>query len=262
MRVRLKGLSTLVALVALMALVGGVLPAHADPVSGPPTFPEGGSPAEGHAEARIALTPHLPLFPCGTSFPQLEIPNKSLDAVKTYPDWDSDKYDPCYGNIYQPGGLNVNNATLNLEGVNLSNNTPYSVKGSSGVFDAHYTYAEPCQISPSGSKSSTTGEAIGWTKVTASAGGLPIGVYGLAPVTSAVFQAKFWWSRVGVTAVVRIADAYVELVAGGQTIVLRDTGAVGLATAIFIPAGGLPDCNNPNHKDPNAVVIVSVAAGS
>lgn len=198
--------------------------------------------------AAALLSPRLSDgFPCGDS----SLP--ALDALAKYATGNSTGYSQCpNGLIWSSGGaVNVGNTTG--QGV-AADGSAYAVAGLAGTFDAKYSYSEPCQPANSGTQAAGTGEAIGtlWTQGGAS------GRYGNYSVTSGKVQAKFWWSRVGLTAIIGLKDVTITLqtTGPGTTRVIHDVKARGIAAAVFIPTDP-PDCAKQKVPGANGIIIAS-----
>lgn len=201
--------------------------------------------------AAAALSPHLTNgFPCQPSAPANILP--AFDALARYAQNQSVTYTGCSGDIYSTAQGAINSGTTAGSGVNAGDaNTPYSVAGANGTFSATYTYAEPCQQVGS-MQEALSGEANGTLTVS----GTATGRYGSASVTSGSTSARFWWSRVGLTAVVGLRDITITLSTTAGTKVIHETTARGLAAAVFIPTQS-PNCANVAVPPANAIIIAS-----
>jgi hypothetical protein len=227
--------ATLLAMLALVAVLAtGVMPAGAAPGAG------------------AGLTVLSPLldngFPCqGGGGP----------VVHSFQKWIANQpgLDPsiCTGSIYTAGGGAQNSASFAGAGVA---GQPYSIAGTGSISGA-YLYSEPCQATPAGNEAGT-GEAYGTLTLTLNTA---IGNFGATPITNGSVKVNFWWSRVGLTAIVGIRG--VELKANNGAITVNDANALGAAAAIFIPASA-PNCNQPGVPGPGAINILSgtLTAGS
>lgn len=167
---------------------------------------------------------------------------------------------PCTGTIY-PGST----ATFFGSGTTPTGGT-YSF-GGSGTIAGSYFYSEPCQTTQVGD-TPVSGESYGAPGAPDLNGGLTltlptaVGVVDQTPVTSAVVRVAFWWSRVGVTAVVGIRNIRSTIQPGNITI--NDANATGLAAAVFVPVNQ-PACTGgpfPTHPGDVEIVSPSLTTGS
>ncbi|MCA1838921.1 MAG: hypothetical protein ABR507_01120 [Actinomycetota bacterium] len=157
-----------------------------------------------------------------------------------------------YGHLLSASGPG-NTANFSGSGVDSGSGRAFSVHGT-GSISGSYTYSEPCQVVGPAGKQSGTGEAQGTLTISLTTGGgvvnnIPFVASGVSPIKIAV---HFWWSRVGVTAVVGIRGANVT--AGSQT--ANDPDATGLAGALFVPTES-PNCNDANHPAEGSINIFS-----
>lgn len=228
-------------------------------------MPAGAAPGVGASVQGIS--PHLTSgFPCQAT--QVESP--ALDALQQYAGAAADNnYNPCVGDINPGGAAGVGNLATFAGVGRTAAGEPYALQVR-GTLTGNYTYSEPCQETPAG-REAGTGEARGLqsenlgTPTSPIPGGLTIsgtgaGVINGAPVTNASVTVDFYWSRVGLTAIVGVRN--VTLVVNGVN-KGSDPAARGLAAAAFIPAQS-PNCNAPSVPAAGAINIYSgtITAGS
>lgn len=227
-----------------LVALGGALTASALLVSS--AVPAGALPTPGTSASVTAISPNLNGKPSDPSlldgFPCEGGGDAALDAITEFAAGRNVSY-LCSGTINTSGVPVVGNlATFSGAG------TWGSFTGT-GTISGIYTYSEPCQTTPAG-KESGTGEASGTLTLTLSG----TGVFGVQPITSAVISLNFWWSRVGLSAVVGIKGATITTAKGTA----NDPEATGLSAAVFIPTKS-PNCNAVGHPAPADINIFSGA---
>ena len=231
---RLAGTRTTLA--ALATAVAGLMLAGG-------TGPAGALNAGGGTGVTL-LSPNLTSnFPCnggGSGLP--------MDAISRYAAGNSNGYS-CGGSLYTTIGNGVPNvAAFSGSGhdVAVPGNT-FSFTGAGSV-SSSYTYTEPCQAVVPGSPGAEWGDAHGTLVLSVRGSGL----FNTTPIDSATISTEFWWSRVGLTAVVALKGSTVSTPAGSLT----DPDARGVAPAIFIPTEA-PNCTTANVPAAGSVIIAS-----
>ncbi|MDQ1403168.1 MAG: hypothetical protein QOG03_1484 [Actinomycetota bacterium] len=207
--------------------------------------PSGAAPGAGGSQAATVFSPSLnSKFPCAGGGG-----GQPLDAIGKYPSGAAAGYS-CAGTIYSTLGPGTGrNVTTFVGGASGGGHT-FSFAGQ-GALSGNYGYTEPCQTGPDGSNGATYGDAQGTLTITVTGTGL----FDTTPITSATISSGFWWSRVGLSAVIGLKGATVTTSAGS----VSDPGAQGISAAAFIPASGLPDCSNANIPAAGSIVISSGA---
>lgn len=202
-------------------------------------LPAGAAQEAGVGTGGAVLSPNLTSnFPCGSAF-------LAFDAIIKYVGNDTTGYG-CSGTIYADALTAPNRAVFSGHG-KTSALAPFSVTGV-GSIAAAYTYAEPCQDVDGAGPAPTeavTGEAIGTLTLSLNPAVTSGGVGPTNVITN------FWWSRVGLTAIVGLRG----LTASG-TLNATDANAAGLAAAIFIPTAS-PNCLSPSVPDAGDIIIAS-----
>lgn len=282
--IRMRCGPVLMALGLGVILATGAFPAgaHQSSYSGavPPVYnPWPADRASGVVHFSATLSPDLEVFPCGPETPE-------GDATKLYtttlandpnnPDWDSDRYDPCYGDLYTLGeGASTSSGRLHkgggtwhgTNGVGGDDESFSWTSMSSTDLSANFTHVEPCidrdgPVGPLG-PTATTGEAIGWISIKTPTN--PGSHFGDAALTSVRVKVKFW---------VSYTMAGAALFGFGAPVISFNDGAfapfaiekyVGTVVAgTFIPTAA-PSCDAPTHTHPNDILIsvtAKVGAGT
>jgi hypothetical protein len=166
----------------------------------------------------------------------------------------------CTGSIYSGA-----TAAFSGAGVDSSNN-PYAFAGV-GTIAGSYYYSEPCQngvvVPLPGDPQPLVGEAYGAPGSPSTTGGLHTTIptaTGFAGVNHTLINngkidVNFWWSRVGVTAIIGLRDLRASFNNGSLTV--NDATARGLAAAVFVPIYQ-PNCTGGVHPtQPGDIEIVS-----
>lgn len=262
------------ALVIGTLAMSGALPAraHLSSASGPtayPAFPA--ARGTGVTSTSVVVSPDLPAFPCGPTF-SFPSPPVAFDAIGLWavtqpsPDWDNDRYAPCFGDLYSAAEGATNAGVFAGAGINHKDTIPplmplddAHIKFAStlpATVTASYTYSEPCYVLPGGSREALTGEAIGQIRVS----GPAIGTQGTNTlVTSASVINKFWWSRVGLVALIGLDDTIVDLNIGAAPDPFRIRTSAGLGAAVFMPLTA-PNCAAVVHTHPDDILIAAAGA--
>lgn len=244
---------------------GAHISAYTGPV--PPVYPIPPDRGSGSALAQVTVSPDLPVFPCGAA---AVLPRDAItlyDTTQPNPDWDSDRYHPCYGDLYAAAEGAINEGISGGAGVWHGSNgpgpddLPYAWTSTfPGSVTANYTYSEPCQDpdGPGGlDPEAVTGEAIGWINIT----GPAAGAIGTTTISSVSFKVKFWWSRIGTDADIGLDDPIIDFNGAAAPAPFAITKFNGRGNATFIPTI-IPDCTAPTHTHPNDIIVEAGAGGS
>lgn len=255
-------LMTITAMIAITVLSGTSADAHLSGYGGPipPAYPPlPPAVATGAVSMSVAVSPDLPVHPCGAA----PVP---LNAIGLYlgtqpaPLWASGLYGPCFGDLYAAAAGAVNAGVVSGAGIDMTfpgAGYAFASVGPAAV-TADFTYSEPC-LDPDGPggipPEAITNEAIGWINVT----GPATGTYGIFPVFAASVTAKFWSSHVGLAGVVGFDDPIVDLNGVALPAPFASATAAGLAAGVFLPIVP-PVCAAPTHTHPNEVLIAVAGA--
>lgn len=230
--------------IALMLLVSGALAWAIAPAGATP----------GATLGVTHISPHLTAgFPCGLG-------NKAPLFAFTKFVGGGAAVLPCSGDIYQSTPAPQNTAAL--VGFGTAKTGPYAGKRvyieGSGKLQAAYKYEEPC--TNVGGKKPISGEAYGTITLTLTNARALIGNQVVnGPIKTVV---KFWWSRVGVTAIVGLRSFTADLGNNG-TQDINEPGAIGLAVALFTESANqaLAGCTPGPIPGPGAIRITSLTLG-
>ena len=217
------------------------------------------APAGAKPGATVALThisPHLTKgFPCGLG-------NKSvLYSFTKFVNNQVPAFGSCTGDIYQT--TPAPNNTAAFLGIGQATSGPYAGKKvyiqGTGKLQAAYKYEEPCQNV--GGKKPLGGEAYGTITLTLSSARTIVNNTQVVngPVKTIV---TFWWSRVGVIAIVGLRSFKADI-GNNLSYDVNEPKAVGLAVALFTETANqvLAGCAPGPVPPPGQIRITSATLG-
>lgn len=247
---KIRKLLVLVAILAAMVLIGGLAPVSAAPQPGGGVGATALSP-QLTGIPHVHTLPPFNVFPyhdhAGDGFPCAGGGGIALDAIGNWASSTAVSYG-CLGFIY-PGGVPGVSNEADFAGAGVNGGTPWSFAGR-GTISGTYTYSEPCQVIL-GNNEAATGEAAGTLTLTLTG----VGVVGFTPITAAKVTVGFFWSRVGLTAIVGLQGAIIDATSPNLAPV-TDSQATGLAAAVFVP-NPPPNCNVVSDPPAGAINIFS-----